>query len=184
MRSQLSTKTWVVLAYIPVVRFEGKHSKALEARYFHQCVRLILSPLISVRETGYPITLGSGNVLNCFFRLAAWIADYEEQVLLNCIKSKTSTTTLAGSKELGESNPKPLRTREFMLGALARLAHECDVADMANYKEAAKSLGLSAVNSPFWLDHPEYDPSLHSHPIFFMGSTNSGVTTFFPGLKI
>jgi hypothetical protein len=117
-RSLLSTKTWVVLAYIPIVCFEGKHSKALEAHYFHQCIRHILAPLVSVRETGSPITLGNGNVLNCFFRLAAWIADYEEQVLLNCIKSRTSTTMLAGSKELGKPDPAPLRTREFMLGTL------------------------------------------------------------------
>jgi hypothetical protein len=168
-RSLLSTKTWVVLAYIPIVCFEGKHSKALEARYFHQCIRHILAPLVSVRETGSPITLGNGNVLNCFFRLAAWIADYEEQVLLNCIKSRSSTTTLAGSKELGKPDPAPLRTREFMLGTLDRLAHECDVADMDTYKMAAKSLGLSAVNSPFWLDHPEYDPSLTLSPDILHG---------------
>jgi len=109
-RSLLSTKTWVILAYILVVCFEGKHSKALEACYFHQCVCHILAPLISVRETGSPITLGNGDVLNCFFHLAAWIVDYEEQVLLNCIKSRTSTTTLAGSKELGEPEPAPLQT--------------------------------------------------------------------------
>jgi len=168
-RSLLSTKTWVILAYILVVCFEGKHSKALEAHYFHQCVRHILAPLISVRETGSPITLGNGDVLNCFFRLAAWIADYKEQVLLNCIKSRTSTTTLAGSKELGEPEPAPLRTQEFMLGTLDQLAHECDVEDMDTYKVAAKSLGLSAVNRPFWLDHPEYDPSLTLSPDILHG---------------
>jgi hypothetical protein len=168
-RSLLSTKTWVVLAYIPIVCFEGKHSKALEAHYFHQCIHHILAPLVSVRETGSPITLGNGNVLNCFFCLAAWIADYEEQVLLNCIKSRTSTTMLAGSKELGKPDPAPLQTQEFMLGALDQLAHECDIADMDTYKMAAKSLGLSAVNSPFWLDHPEYDPSLTLSPDILHG---------------
>ena len=164
IRNLLFTKTWVLLAYIPVVCFEGKHSKALQAHYFHQCACHILSPLISVRETGSLVTLGNGDVLNCFFHLAAWIADYEEQVLLNCIKSKTSATTLANSKELGESKLKPPRTQEFMLDALNQLAHEHDVADMDTYKKAAKALGLSAVNSPFWLDHPEYDPSLTLSP--------------------
>src|SRR5258706_10386922 len=56
-----------------------------------------------------------------------------------------------------------------MLGALDQLANEYDVADMATYKEGAKSLGLSAVNSPFWLDHPEYDPSLTLSPDILHG---------------
>jgi Plavaka transposase len=96
----------------------------------------------------------------CYTRIAAYLADYPEQVLINITPLLSSPVTTAGYHDLGDEKPHPRRTREWVLSRLRRLREQVDTNDVAAYMAAAKEMGLNAVDQPFWEDLPGYQPDL------------------------
>ena len=122
-RRTLSLKAWVIIGYIPIVAWGDPDDiqTTLTNRLFHQCVKIIFQSLIN---NGMDIILMAdslGHIRHCVVRLAAWLADHPEQLLLNCAAGKTCPVTLAGTQDLGSSRPFPPRTTAWILAQIAQV---------------------------------------------------------------
>jgi len=156
IRNKPSSKCWILIAYIPIPVFidTGPTSlhMALQQRLFHQCLKIILETLKWAGEQGILLSDSFGQQRHCFPRVAAYLADYPEQILINAATSYNSPVTTAGFHELGNATPNPRRTKDWILSHIRQLCQEVDVDDVVGYASAAKQLGLNAVDQPFWSD--------------------------------
>ena len=84
-RNPPSNGSWVLLTYIPLAEFSdlGPRCQTLKNCLFHQCLKIVLAPLFSTGVHGHMMTTSMGLVLNCFPRLASYLADYPKQLLIN-----------------------------------------------------------------------------------------------------
>jgi hypothetical protein len=101
-----------------------------------------------------------GNCRLCYPRIAAYLADYPEQILINIAAGYNSPVTTAKYITLGDPTPHPRRTREWILSHIAEARKKADPNDVKAYTVAARELGLNAVDRPFWEDLPGYEPDL------------------------
>jgi hypothetical protein len=109
IRNALKQQAWALIGYIPVVHFEDNVDlqSTLINRLFHQCVELILDPLIKTGEDGQEMKDSKGDVRRCYPRVAAYLADYPEQVLINAVAGNNSPITTAGHHNLDNPRPSP-----------------------------------------------------------------------------
>ncbi|KAG8756916.1 hypothetical protein FRC14_002533 [Serendipita sp. 396] len=157
-----SMKCWVLIAYIPIPTFKDPKPQhtALQHRLFHQCLAIVLHSLQNAGTKGKYLRDSVGDYRHCFLRVAAYLADYPEQILINAAAYSNSPVTTAGYHDLGRSNPFPRRTKEWILGRIAQVCDEVDPDDVEAYQAAAKLVGLNAVDRPFWSELPGYRPDL------------------------
>ena len=164
VRNKPSAQCWVLIAYIPIPVFTdpkttGLHT-ALQQHLFHQCLKIIVSSLEGAGKHGADFVDSLGDVRHCYPQIAAYLADYPEQIMINVTPSLSSPVTTAGFEGLGDSTPHPRRTKEWILSRIRILLDCVDPDDVVAYMDAAKKLGLSAVDQPFWQDLPGYRPDL------------------------
>jgi len=166
-----SNHAWVLIGYIPIVKFEDHKDicGTLENRLFHQCLTIILKPLVNAGEAGVVLADSSGNHRHCYPILAAYLADYPEQILLNIAAQKNSPTTTASFHDLGSHITSPPRTRQWIVSRLIQVRQLADPNDVPNYLKEAKKLGLNGVDQPFWLELPRYQPELCIAPDILHG---------------
>jgi hypothetical protein len=171
IRNSPSKNAWILLGYIPVVYFDDNRDmqSTLINRFFHQCMRVILDSLVNPGKYGVRMTDAAGNVRKCYPIIAAYLADYPEQVLINVAAGNNSPVTLAGYDELGDSQPAPPRTREWILGTIDKICRRVDPSNILQYLEAARSAGLNGVHEPFWKDFPGYQPHIAMCPDILHG---------------
>lgn len=162
IRNKPSHGCWLLIAYIPIPIFTDPKPlhTALHHRLFHQCLTIILNSLVVTGEQGVDIVDSNGDVRHCFPRVAAYLADYPEQLLINAAAQWCSPVTIAGFANLGDSAPHPRRTKEWITSQIAQACQQVDPTDVAAYTAVAKGLGLNAVYEPFWLNLPGYEPDL------------------------
>ncbi|PVF91792.1 hypothetical protein CPB86DRAFT_718777 [Serendipita vermifera] len=162
IRNKPSNRAWVLLAYLPIPHFEDPKllHTTLQSRLFHQCIEFILDPLKTTGREGILMTDSLGKRRQCFPCIAAYLADYPEQLLINAAAANNSPTTTAGFHELGDKHPHPPRTRDWILNAIAEVAAAVDSSDIDAYQKAAKLKGLNGVDLPFWREMPGYRPEL------------------------
>lgn len=108
-RAQTSKRAWILIAYIPISKWEKTLEKAefqskqhrktlpgiLNRRLFHYCMEIICQSLreLNVHEIVDP----EGNIRLVFYVLMAYLADLEEQYLIaaldksNCIHCEATT---------------------------------------------------------------------------------------------
>jgi hypothetical protein len=110
------------------------------------------------------MTTSTGLVLNCFPRLGLYLVDYPEQLLINIAGGRNSPVTTASSWNLGDSDPSPPQTYDWIMEWLLYLQREYDTADIPAYSKAAAEYGLNGVDRPFWEDLPGYQPELTGYP--------------------
>jgi hypothetical protein len=161
----------VLIGYIPIIKF-GDHKDirgTLESRLFHQCLTLILRSLSNAGTQGTMMADSMGNRRNCYPLLAAYLADYPEQILVNIAAQKNSPTTIASFHDLGNNISSPPRTRKWIISQLAKARQLADPKDVQAYLKVTKTLGLNGVDKPFWLDHPRYQPELCIAPDILHG---------------
>jgi hypothetical protein len=170
-RNKPSQQCWVLIAYIPTPVFKDPDNlhTALQHRLFHQCLKFILEPLHAAGTDGVYMKDALGNIRHCFLRVAAYLADYPEQVLLNVAAHRNSPVTTAGNHDLGNATPHPRRTREWILARIKQASQIADPKDVAAYQKAARELGLNAVSEPFWENLPKYEPDLVMAPDILHG---------------
>jgi Plavaka transposase len=166
-----SLKAWIIIGYMPVVAWNNPDDIAgtLSMRLFHQCAKIIFKPLIEPGTSGKLLKDSLGQERLCFPRLAAWLADYQEQVLLNCVAYGTCPVTLAGGGSLGSVDPSPPRTTRWILDQIRHVLNNVDPGDIKNYQAAARERMLNGVHAPFWEDLPGYQAHLCVAPDLFHG---------------
>ncbi|CAG8738957.1 4030_t:CDS:1, partial [Acaulospora colombiana] len=162
VRNKPSNRAWVLVAYLPITHFENPKAlqTTLQDRLFHQCVELVLSPLIAAGTGGVKMVDSCGHERDCFPRIAAYLADYPEQILVNVAAHRNSPTSTASYKDLGNDKPCPPRTQDWILNVIAEVKASVDPSDLEAYQKAAKLRGLNGVDRPFWIDLPGYRPEL------------------------
>ncbi|PVF95369.1 hypothetical protein CPB86DRAFT_865506, partial [Serendipita vermifera] len=160
VRNKINSGAWVTIAHIPIVKFEDdpKICGTLQARLFHQCMHIIMTSLVTAGRSGVRLTDSQGHVCHCFPRLAAYIADYPEQTLVNVAAANTSPISIAGYEDLDSHTPLPLRTRDWILQQIEDITASVDPQDVESYTAVAKVRGISGVHRPFWVDLPGYEP--------------------------
>jgi hypothetical protein len=104
-----------------------------------------------------------------FPRVAAYIADYPEQCLVNCAAGNNSPVTTAMGNDLASSVRLPFRTREWILNRIRRACQNADPEDLTAYHDVSKPLGLNGITKPFWEHLPGYDPALCVGPDLLHG---------------
>jgi hypothetical protein len=162
IRNKPSVNCWILLAYIPIPRFNDHKDlhTSLQQRLFHQCLKVIVSSLKRAGERGELFTDSLGHSRLCFPRIAAYLADYPEQVLINAVAPLNSSVTTAGFHGLGDMTPHPRRTKWWILSKISELRDRVNPDDVTKYLVEAKKVGMNAVDQPFWEELPGYEPDL------------------------
>jgi hypothetical protein len=145
----------------------------LEDRLMHECLSIVLKPLMKAAEIGIMMSDPVGNVRHCFTPLAVYIVDMPEAAMLACVRRKTSPFTMASYLQFGDSFRHPPHTRSITLDQLASIT--VDPAHLEAYFDASAEYRLKGVCTPFWMDWPLADPSIflmsealhHWHKEFF-----------------
>jgi Plavaka transposase len=171
IRNKPSNGAWVLIAYIPAAKWAdpSEHHTTLKHRLFHQCLTHVLQPLIQTGLNGTTLMDSIGDQRLSFPRLAAYIADYPEQRLVNVVAGNNSPVTTAMRDNLDSPKRKPFRTRAWILDRIRRACQAVDPQNITEYLEVAKALGLNGVTKPFWEKLPGYQPELCIGPDLLHG---------------
>jgi len=155
-------KCWILIAYIPIPVFKEKPElhTALQQRLFHQCLKIVLESLKTTGKEGETFRDSYGDQRICYPRIAAYLADYPEQILINCAAAYNSPVTTAKFHGLGDAKPHARRTKNWIMSRIADACRVANPEDIAMYLEASKTFGLNAVDQPFWEDFEGYEPDL------------------------
>jgi Plavaka transposase len=161
----------MIIAYLPIADFSTDESNAgdLKMRLFHQCMEILLCPLIGAGTRGLKMTDSKGAVRMCYPFVAGYLADHPEQCLVNCCLQNVCPTTLATFRQMGDPTPAAPRTREWILARINEACGEKDPAAIGPYHKVASSLGINGVNKPFWRNLPRYEPNLVIAPDLLHG---------------
>ncbi|KAG8734593.1 hypothetical protein FRC10_011640 [Ceratobasidium sp. 414] len=159
-RAQTSKCTWMLLAYIPICKWETTlkqvdlRSKAhkstlpgiLSRRLFHICMEIICQPLRKL--TMHEIIDPQGNVRLIFYVLLAYLADLEEQYMIATL-DKTTTN------DFGSPEAHPMRTSQSILEGIRRVQEQQHPnADPYQFSLGAGKEWLGDVEYPFWAELP------------------------------
>jgi hypothetical protein len=162
IRNNPSFHCWVTIGYIPFIKFlnAGHLNGDLQARLFHQSLRVILATLISTGRKGLIMHDAAGAKRSCHPRVAVILAKYTDQLIVNVARLGHSPTSTATREQLGGAHPQPPRTYQWIMAQLARASKIANPQDLQSYVSAARDLGLNGVDRPFWQDLPDYEPNL------------------------
>ncbi|KAF8597824.1 hypothetical protein BDV93DRAFT_452224 [Ceratobasidium sp. AG-I] len=137
LRRQESSRTTIVLAYLPVTKLAG-YSKSqrqlLLQELFHQSMAHVLKPLELAGQHGVEMEGADGMIRTTHPIYATHLADYQEQVQIACVK--------------GCRCPMCQATRE-RIGALERHAPR-DTLETAHAIRTGSDSNLNSVTLPFW----------------------------------
>ncbi|KAG2158271.1 uncharacterized protein EDB93DRAFT_1238045 [Suillus bovinus] len=140
-RMKLSPKAFMLTALLPIPKYLHPNQQMcgmLEDHLVHECLSIVLKPLMIVAEVGIMMYDLVGNVQHCFMPLAVYIVDTPEAAMLACVRGKTSPFTMA-----------------FIT---------VDPNDLKAYFEACAEHRLNGVHAPFWKGFPHADPSIFLMP--------------------
>ncbi|PVF91627.1 hypothetical protein CPB86DRAFT_820337 [Serendipita vermifera] len=170
-RNSPKKKAWICIAYLPVVSFKDpkKIEGTLINRLFHQCMEVILRLLERAGLQGLNVTDSKGDIRSYYPCLAAYLADYPEQILVNAAASFNSPVTTASYTERDDPTATPPRTCEWILHQIMTACEEADPDNIAEYQDAAKKLGLNGVHRTFWSNLPGYQPDICIAPDILHG---------------
>ncbi|KAG1861974.1 hypothetical protein C8R48DRAFT_774055 [Suillus tomentosus] len=120
-RTKLSSKAFLLMALLPISNYLYSNKcmqGMLEDRLIHQCLSIVLQPLMKAAEVGIMMSDLVGNVQHCFTPLAAYIVDTPEAAMLACICRKTSLFTMASYLQFGDSFQHLSHNRSITLDQL------------------------------------------------------------------
>lgn len=171
VRNKPSHQAWVLIAYIPLGNFLDPKAvqSTLQHRLYHQCVKTLLEPLIDAGRNGHFMADPMGNLRHSYPRVAAFLGDLPEQLMLHLSTQNRSPSFIVDPSELGSGLLHPPRTKRWILQELEEIADVVDPENVAPYIEAARERGLSGVAHPFWALLPGYRPEICSAPDILHG---------------
>ena len=177
LRSHPSSGSWTPIAYLPYCEWEVVFKSTRKddtfrgictSRLFHTALRHVLRPLEKAGIQGIRMADSYGNTRNCFPLLAAYLADYPEQVLVNIAPYNASPVTMAARDNTGAPERYPNRTYTVVVRELHALQEEFggeeSPEDTLKYHSVATKRGLSAVREPFWKHLPHVQPHIMVTP--------------------
>ncbi|KAG1840425.1 hypothetical protein C8R48DRAFT_679594 [Suillus tomentosus] len=160
-RMKLSSKVFMLTALLPIPQYLHPNQRMrgmLEDCLIHECLSIILQPLMKAAELGIMMSDPVGNIRHCFTPLAAYIVDTPEACMLACVHGKTSPFTLVSYLQFGDNFRHPARTREITLEQLASI--DVDPNDLEGFFAACAEFRLNGVFAPFWKGWPFSDPAI------------------------
>ncbi|KAI0260375.1 hypothetical protein BC834DRAFT_925906 [Gloeopeniophorella convolvens] len=150
VRSRPSSHATVLIGYLPVSKLEMFTSETCSAarhRLYHFCMSRILRSLVQAGKDGVDMTYPDGFVRRIFPILAAYVADYPEQVLAASCRKNTCPCCLVDPKRRGEPLHTEFRDPETTLSIIrAHMKGE----DEPHFVQ----LNLRPIYTPFWHDLP------------------------------
>ncbi|KAK7689551.1 hypothetical protein QCA50_007343 [Cerrena zonata] len=156
----------ILLAYLPVTKFEQEPNQAkrcrMQANLFHSCLHFLLSPTIEAGTNGTIMHSGDGISWRCHPIFAVHVGDYPEQCLACCVKNKKCPSCQVEFEALGDwvkewiSDP-PLYDLEKILEIM-------DDPDHPDWPKLCEEAGVKPVYKPYWQDLPYADPFLSIAP--------------------
>jgi hypothetical protein len=152
IRQEVSARATVLVGYIPVPKLANvspaKRSDQ-EAQIFHDCMRILLEPLVEAGKSGVDMLCADGFIRHVYPILAAYVADYPEQCLVTCCRDKRCPKCTVSYAHLGEPRKSPDRDPSATIDSIYNKARgrPCPGFD---------SQGLRCIN-PFWKDLPHCD---------------------------
>ncbi|KAG9055314.1 hypothetical protein FS842_002523 [Serendipita sp. 407] len=170
-RRGTTMNAWAVIAYIPIITWndEKEVHGTLASRLFHQCMAIVLQSLVETGVNGMDLTDSVGNVRRCHPFVAAYLADYPEQIMINCAAGKTSPTTRAGPHDLGNAYAAQPRTTDWVLNQIKQVASNVDPQNVSSYTTKARKYLLNGVHRPFWGRLPLFRVDICTAPDLFHG---------------
>ncbi|KAG8705191.1 hypothetical protein FRC08_001783 [Ceratobasidium sp. 394] len=169
-RAQTSKRAWMLLAYIPICKWENTIKKVnpkskahksalpgiLSRRLFHFCMEIICQPLREL--TVHEIVNPQGNVRLIFYVLLAYLADLKEQYMIAALDKSNCVHCTATTNDFGSPEPHPTHTSQSILEAIARVQEQRHPnADPYHFSLGANKERLGDVEYPFWVELPFVD---------------------------
>ncbi|KAG2106894.1 hypothetical protein BD769DRAFT_1675747 [Suillus cothurnatus] len=164
-RTKLSSRAFLLTALLPIPQYLHPNQQmrgVLKDRLIHECLVIVLKPLMIAAEIGIMMSDPVGNVRHCYTPLAAYIVDTPEACMLVCVRGKTSLFTMASYLEFGDNFRHPECTRSVTLEQLANI--EADPNNLEAFFEACAEYRLNGVHAPFWMYWLYADPSVFLTP--------------------
>ena len=168
LRRKPSEVACILLAYLPVDKvYKGGLSKReVSSRYqrlFHAAMAHLFEPLKVAGRDGVELTSGDGAVRMVHPVLASYVADYPEQCLVTCSKSRTCPKCLCNADHLGDEASSLLRTPAWTLGVMSD-AKEGTSSTTAYFRECMCANVSGYVQTPFWEGLPHTNLHLSMTP--------------------
>ena len=161
IRRQPSRNACILIAYLPVDKISRSNltqqqHRSRSQRLFHQCMCMVLSPLIEAGKQGVNMSRGNGSIYRVHPILCCYVADYPEQCLVACGKSGTCPKCRTPADDLQDMEPGEPRTQtwteEVIKHANATSNNETQFFNKCMEEEVSGSL-----NTPFWKGFPFTD---------------------------
>jgi hypothetical protein len=161
IRRQPSRHSCILLAYLPVNKISRSNltqqeHRSRSQRLFHQCMRMVLSPLIEAGKHGVNMSAGNGSIYHVHPIISCYVADYPEQCLVACSKSGTCPKCRTPADHLQDMEPGERRTQtwidEVINNAKATSSTQSEFFNKCMSQEVSGSL-----NTPFWRGFPFTD---------------------------
>ena len=164
LRTKLSAQCWMLVALIPIVKFEPVELQGLLTRIlYHQCMDVMTTTLKEYSHVPAELTDADGYKRLVRTFLLAHLADNPEQQLIACVTTSQSPISLAQFHQLGDPNPYPPRLGLTTMRLILNLPTGPDLS-LRQLECEAKRMGLNGVYKPFWRDWRYADPSTFLAP--------------------
>ncbi|KIM62467.1 hypothetical protein SCLCIDRAFT_119577, partial [Scleroderma citrinum Foug A] len=154
-RLKLSSNAFMLTALLPVPKFvhENKcmHS-VLEDRLIHQCLDIVLEPIMTAACLSVMMSDPDGHSRYCFTPLAGYIVDMLEAAMLAAVGGKTSPITMAMYKQFGDPFQHEPCTASTTLTQISVVKLKVDPQDIQGFFREAQKFHLNGVHEPFWRD--------------------------------
>lgn len=167
LRMKISARCWMMLAEIPIVKFEEEDFQGMLAdRLYHKCMNIATE---SLQECSHdPELMADPEGIDRLVRtlLLAHLADRPEQLTVACTTSASSPISMAMTKSFGTGRVHAVRRRSVTLNSIQRLRDtpHLSTSDLRAYRKAAEKLTLNGVHEPYWEDWFCADPSTFLTP--------------------
>ncbi|THU87442.1 hypothetical protein K435DRAFT_681657 [Dendrothele bispora CBS 962.96] len=145
----------ILLGYLPTTKLDHIKNKASHRRtmanLFHACLSHLLAPIKKAGVDGVAMQSGDGVTHRCHPILAAYVADYSEQVLVTYTYSGYSVSCECPKDKLGDYPcPGPYRDFSAAVEAMKKVGTD-------DWIESCRVTNLKPVQHPFWKDLPYTD---------------------------
>ncbi|EGO05155.1 hypothetical protein SERLA73DRAFT_68786 [Serpula lacrymans var. lacrymans S7.3] len=177
VRMKATLQAWRCVAFIPTPKFNvhPDFQGILHAHLWHKCMDKVCVNLKIAAKVGTFISDPFGLVQYVFTPLVAYQADLLEQQLIACVAKNSSPVSLAMLEFFGDPRPHSPCTGSYTLKQIYDISKKVNPWQVGQFQTAAKAVGLSGVQQPFWRDWHLAKPSksltpeiLHTcHKFFF-----------------